>query len=100
MGGSAGWVVARLLTGALLNLLGPQGAGLMRQVQPDATTIGFSLALTFATGILFGALPAWRAAHAEPLPAIRGVAAGTGRRFAASSLLVAGQIAASLVLLL
>ncbi len=101
LGGAAGWLVGRLLTGRLLSLLGPQGEGLLREVRPDAMTVVFSFAITLATGILFGALPAWRAARTDPLPAIRGLGGGTiARRFSTSSTLVTGQIAASLVLLL
>ncbi len=101
MGGAAGWLVANLLTATLLKLLGPQGEGLIRQLRPDGVTLAFSLLVTLATGILFGALPAWRAAHADPLPAVRGLGTGgSARRFSVSSVLVTSQIAASLVLVL
>jgi predicted permease len=99
-GGVAGWGLSRLLTRALLNLLGPQGDGLEQHVRPDATVFAFSASVTIAAGILFGLLPAWRASRCDPLNAIRGLAAaGRGGRSIASRLLIGGQIALSLALL-
>jgi len=49
-------------------------------------------------GLLFGALPAWRASRVDPLTAIRGAATGGSRSFLASTL-IAAQIALSLALL-
>lgn len=95
----AGWLLAHFLAQALLGLLGPQSAGLVGQVRPDATIFAFSAAATLAAGVLFGILPAWRAAHADPMPAIHGSASGSGGRWRLSRFIVAGQVALSLALL-
>jgi len=97
-GGLAGWILARVLTKVLLRMLGTQGEGLARQVQPDSGMFAFCAGVTLAAGIIFGLWPAWRAAQADPLDAMRGKSAPRGR-FAASRILVAVQIALSLALL-
>lgn len=99
-GGIAGWILALALIRVLLNLLGPQGEGLVQLVKPDVAVFGFSAAATLAAGILFGLLPAWRAAQADPSPAIHGVAfASSGKRSLVSRFVIAGQIALSMALL-
>jgi predicted permease len=97
-GGIAGWALARVLTDMLLKMLGAQGEGLAREVQPDGAVFAFGAAVTFLAGIVFGFLPAWRASQADPLDALRAKNAPRGR-FAASRVLVAAQIALSLALL-
>jgi predicted permease len=98
-GGAVGWGLAQLLTGVLLKLLGSQGEGLEQHVRPDAAIFAFSAAVTFAAGILFGLLPAWRASRCDPLHAIRGLGPAGGGRSLMSRLLIGGQIALSLALL-
>ncbi len=100
-GGIAGWLFAHLLVQALLSLLGPQSEGLVHQVRPDVTVFAFSVATTLAAGILFGTLPAWRAARADPMPAVHGTPqVGSGGRWFLSRFVVAGQVALSLALLI
>jgi putative ABC transport system permease protein len=41
------------------------------EVHVDARVLWFTVLLTMLTGILFGALPAWRVAHAEPQQALK-----------------------------
>jgi predicted permease len=98
LGGAAGWGLAHLLTQVLLSLLGRGGEGLETLVRPDGTIFAFLAGLTFITGILFGLLPAWKAAQCDPLLAIRGTATA-GRRSLAPRLLISGQLALSLALL-
>ncbi|HLJ49716.1 MAG TPA: ABC transporter permease [Bryobacteraceae bacterium] len=99
-GGVASWGFGQVLTAFLLKLLGPQAEGLSQFVRPNPAVFAFSAALTLVAGILFGLLPAWRAAQCDPLLAIRGlVNAVPGGRSLASRVLIAGQIALSLVLL-
>jgi predicted permease len=100
LGGIAGWGLAFLLTDALLDLMGTGGKGLEELVRPNATVFAFLAVLTLATGVLFGLLPAWKAAQCDPLLAIRGLAtAAAGRRSLAPRMLIAGQLAMSLALL-
>jgi predicted permease len=97
-GGMAGWVLAHVLTDVLLKMLGAQGEGLAREAQPDGAVFAFCAGVTLAAGVVFGFWPAWRAAQADPLHAIRRKNPPRGR-FAASRVLVAAQMALSLALL-
>lgn len=99
LAGAAGWVLSRQLILVLLGFLGSETGALAQQLRPDATVFGFSLAITFAAGTLFGLLPAWRASRVDPLRSIQGAIAAPGTRPMASRVLIAGQMALSLVLL-
>jgi len=67
----------------------------------DPATTAFAVALSLATGVGFGLLPALRASRASSLDALRagGRALGGGRQQRARTALVVGQIAVSLALL-
>jgi predicted permease len=67
---------------------------------PSWTVLGFAFAVSLATGLLFGVAPAWMAAKADPIEALRGANRSTGRHetFAQKALVVA-QSAVSVVLL-
>ena len=67
---------------------------------PSLPVLGFALAVSLGTGMLFGAAPAWMNAKAEPVEALRGANRSTGRRgtWGQKSLVVV-QAALSLVLL-
>ncbi len=68
----------------------------------DAPALGFVAALTVATGILFGTVPALRASRADPNVALREGgrgAGGSGHRSRVRSALVVAEIALSAVLL-
>lgn len=98
-GGLAGWLLASVLIQGLLDLLGPQGDGLVLQVRPDEPLFLFSAGAALIAGLVFGILPAWRAAHADPMPAVHGTPIGSGRKWLVSRFIVAGQVALSLALL-
>ena len=98
VGGVAGWAVAHAMNRALLSLLDTASAGLAQEAQLDWNVFAFCAGLTLLAGLLFGALPAWRASRVDPLTAIRGTVTGGPRSLLASAL-IAGQIALSLVLL-
>src|SRR5690606_32157810 len=68
-------------------------------VAPDATTLAFTFAVTLATGVLFGLVPAWRAARPDVMPALTGDGAGVFRRSRLQGALVAVQVALSVALL-
>jgi len=69
--------------------------------QPSATVIAFSLAATLLTGILFGLAPAFRTTRISLADAVKdGGSAGLGaRRLRLGKVLIAGQVALSLALL-
>ncbi len=99
MGGLAGLLVA--WGGAKLILhLAFQNDPISISPDPSWPVLGFALAASALTAMLFGVAPAWLAAHADPMEALRGVNRSTGRqhRWAQQGLVVA-QAAVSVVLL-
>jgi predicted permease len=73
----------------------------------DATVLGFAVALSVGTGLLFGLVPSMAASRQDLASVLRGsleaasiVGASHMRRFGPRGLLVAGQVALSIVLLI
>jgi predicted permease len=99
LGGAAGLVVA--WGGAELILrLAFQHDPISISASPSPVVMAFAFAASLLTGLLFGVAPAWLAAHADPIEALRGAHRSTGRHttFAQKGLVVA-QAAVSVVLL-
>ena len=118
LGASRASLVRQLLTESVLLCLIAGGAGLLvapwttdliasfqppiREVDftPDARVLGFTLALSLFTAILFGLAPALRATRADLTPGLRDATPGAGRRSTRlRSTLVVAQVALSLVVL-
>jgi macrolide transport system ATP-binding/permease protein len=100
MGGLLGLAVSYLGAHALLALAFPDQHNMPVSASPSPLIIGFALALSLATGILFGLAPALMAARTQPSEALRSNARTTAQ--GASLLqraLVVLQAALSLVLL-
>lgn len=76
----------------------PQVAGLTI----DPWVVGFSVGLTLVVAVLCGAVPAWRSSAVDPQEALSGGRGGgaSRRQHRALELLVIGEVALSLVLLL
>jgi len=100
-GGAAGLYVAYAGTHAIL-LLAFRGAHYIPiDARPSIPILGFTLLLSFVTGIVFGIAPAWMASHSDPAHALRGAARSTGDRSAAVQRpLAIVQVAFSIVLLI
>jgi predicted permease len=102
IGGLVGLGIAVLLTQALLALVPSQGQPLLISPHPDPRILGFTLALTFLTGIVFGLLPALRASRPDPWTTLKdtvgSIAGGGGSLFLRKGL-VAAQVALSFLLL-
>ena len=102
----AGTAIGSLLALAagrlLVQLISTTGNPLMIDLSPDATLLGFSAATAFLTAILFGLVPAFLATRGDLNLSLkehtRGSVVGASR-FQAGKILVAGQIALSLMLL-
>ncbi len=76
------------------------GAPLVGDLSPDARVLLFTFALAVTTALVFGLAPALRAARGAGPAALRtGPGAGLGRTTRLQRVLVAGQLALSLVLL-
>jgi predicted permease len=101
-GGLLGLAIAFGLTRALLALVPQQGQPLLISASPDPRILGFTLVLTFVTGIVFGLLPALRASRPDPWATLKdtmGSIAGTGGSLFMRKGLVAAQVALSFLLL-
>jgi len=99
LGGLAGVLVAWGGAKLILHLAFAQNPVAI-SASPSLTVLGFAIAASLATGLLFGVAPAWMAAKADPIEALRGANRATGRHetFAQRALVVA-QAAVSVVLL-
>ncbi|MBX6363369.1 MAG: ABC transporter permease [Gemmatimonadetes bacterium] len=101
-GGALGVLVARWTTALLAGFHPPIDVPLALDLRVDGAVLGFGLLLSVATAVAFGLAPALRVTRPDLVPALRDegstVRAG-GRRFGLRNLLVIGQVAGSLVLL-
>ena len=101
-GGVAGLALAVGLTRGLLSLIPAGGQPLLVNAWPDLRILGFTLALTFVTGIIFGLLPALRASRPDPWTTLKdtvGSIAGAGGSLFLRKGLVTVQVALSFLLL-
>ena len=100
IGGIVGLLLSVWLTQALLAIV-PEGAPRVDQVGIDYRVLTFALAISALTGILFGLVPALHASKLDVTSALKeGGRTGEGhRRTSARSLLLIGEVALSLMLL-
>lgn len=100
-GGMAGVGLAYGLLRAMVRLV-PVDIPRVASASIDVATLGFVLLVSIATGLLFGALPAWRMSQSRPAQAMRdgsrGVLGARRKRFVQSALVVV-QTAVGLILL-
>ena len=106
IGGVVGVVMSIWGMRFLTLLLGDGQEGFTLRAQLNWPVLAFAAAVSVVTGVVFGLAPAIHATRFSVFPALKGtrstsVDAGSGRRFRAGpgQLLVVGQIALSLVLL-
>ena len=100
IGGIAGLLLSIWLTRVLMSML-PEGAPRLGQVGIDYRVLTFSLGVSALTGILFGIVPALQASKLDVTSALKeGGCGGEGRRRTrARSVLLIGEVAVSLMLL-
>ena len=100
IGGIAGLFLSIWLTDVLISMI-PKGAPRLDQVGIDYRVLTFGLGISMVTGILFGLAPALQASRLEVTSALKEGGRGTEghRRTSARSLLLIGEVALSLVLL-
>lgn len=100
MGGIAGLVVAYAGARMLLMLAFPRAQDIPIHASPSVSVLGFACGLSLLTGLLFGVAPAWIAAQACPIDAMRGgVRTATAGVSVLQRSLVVLQVGLSLVLL-
>ena len=100
IGGVAGLVLSIWLTDLLMSML-PEGAPRLEQIGIDYRVLTFALGVSAFTGILFGIVPALQASKLDVTSALKegGRGAEGHRRTSARSLLLIGEVALSLMLL-
>jgi putative ABC transport system permease protein len=100
IGGIAGLLLSIWLTDVLISIV-PEGAPRLDQVGIDYRVLAFALGVSAFTGILFGIVPALQASKLDVTSALKegGRSAEGHRRTSARSLLLIGEVALSLMLL-
>ncbi len=100
MGGTLGLAFAVVGTRLLARIPLPANVPLSLDLALQPHTLLLTLGVALATGVVFGLLPATRAARADLNTGLRGDSAGAGHsRSRLRTVLVAAQLAASLLLL-
>jgi predicted permease len=77
-GGLAGLLVSVAAARLLLTLAFRDSQFLPISIEPSLIVLGFAFAVSLATGIVFGAAPAWFATRTNPVDALRGAGRTTG----------------------
>jgi predicted permease len=100
-GGALGVGLAYWGSRSLLALMARGRNPVVLSVHPDLAVLGFALAVSLLTVLVFGTIPAWRATDVNPsqglAPHTRS-SAGAGERYRLGKSLVVVQVAISLVL--
>ena len=98
VGGALGICVAAPLTRLIVTVV--PVSGFTVDATLDSTALWFTAAVSIASGILFGLLPAFRATRLDLSPSLKeGSRQAGGSRLAGGRLLVSGQVALSVLLL-
>lgn len=101
LGGAAGLLLARWTVAGLLSFLSSGAPGIDGGLVIDARTLAYTGGLAIACGLLFGLVPALQASRVQPGETLQSRAPAGGSRpggMAWDRLLVAGQVALSLLL--
>jgi len=102
LGGVSGLLLAFWTARLLKAFLPPFGLATSFDTSPDARVLGFTLAVTVVTGLLFGLVPALQASRPDLVATLKDDISAVGRskrRFALRHLLVVAQVALSVLAL-
>jgi putative ABC transport system permease protein len=100
VGTLAGLALAYVALGALISL-SPPNVPRLEQARIDGVTLAFAAFVALASSVVFGLVPAWRAAKAQAQDALRGGRSGGmgASRDRLRGVLVAAEVALALLLL-
>ncbi len=102
LGGLCGLLIAQWGTEALIRSV-PQNIPRIGSIRLDGAVLAFTLVVSFATGIIFGLVPAWQASHVDLNTALKtGGRTGTGleHKGRLRNALVMAEVALALILLI
>lgn len=99
IGGAIGLALARWGVQLIL-YISPTAIPRSREIGLDWTVLGFTIVVSVATGIIFGLLPAIQAGDVDVHETLKESGRGTSRRQWLRSVLVVGEVATTLVLLI
>lgn len=100
LGGVAGFVFAAWATQFLYVLVPDALTYVVPEISLDGVAFGFCVVVATASALVFGSLPAWRTAGADPASVLQsGARSITHRKTLSSDVLVAGEIALAFALL-
>jgi predicted permease len=101
-GGALGLLMAAWTGEVLLRFLPVEGGAATLSTDPDLRVLGFTLALSLLTGLLFGLAPALQSTRPDLAPTLKdgGSASATGGQVRFRKGLVVAQVALSLLLLI
>jgi len=69
--GGLGWLLARTAAPALANLLSTESDPVRLALAIDTRVLFFCIAVSTASAVLFGLVPAWQASNAQPMLSLR-----------------------------
>jgi predicted permease len=98
-GGAAGLLVTEWANRILVALLSSGLVSVNVPIHVNYRVLAFTLVVTVSSGVLFGLAPAFRATQLNLLPALKSGQGASPRRITAGKLLVGGQVALCLLLL-
>lgn len=101
-GGAVGMLIAFAGSRLLITMLAGVGQEITIPFETDFRTLGFTLAVSVLTGVLFGLAPAFRATRISLAETMKEASRGSvgSRRVGAAKVLVAAQVAVSMLLLI
>jgi predicted permease len=100
LGGALGVLLSVVLLRLLLTADLPLPLPITLDVAPDRTVLAFTALLSLAAGVLFGLAPALQSTNPDVAPTLKDETTGEPpRRFTLRRVLVVGQVAVSLVLM-
>ncbi|HMF79018.1 MAG TPA: ABC transporter permease, partial [Bryobacteraceae bacterium] len=79
LAGCLGWLVARAATPALVGMLSRKEDPVQFALAMDTQVLLFCAGLSTLATVFFGLLPAWQAAGAQPMSALRGASGQAGK---------------------